>query len=222
MTDKKTGASRPLSLQRNARNKVDGRALLAGIADSTAACVFLDPQYRGVLDKQKYGNEGVRQARRADLPQMGDDAIRWFVRESVRVVRPTGHVFLWVDKFTLGEGRHLRWKHLLPVSTVDLLFWSTLRFGMGKRSRTSTEVVVVLQKHPVRADVWTDHRIRDSWPEHSDATIHPHAKPHQLTERLIRAVTKRGDLVVDPCAGGYGVLEACVASGREFFGGDLV
>jgi len=195
--------------------------MLAAIEDSTAAAAFLDPQYRAVLDKLAFGNEGVRQSRRAKLPQMTDDDITWFVRECARVVQPGGHVFLWVDKFTLGTGRHVRWRHLLPLDVVDMIFWASMRFGMGKRSRTSSEVVIILQKRPVRADVWTDHRIRDFWIEHADQTIHPHAKPHQLTERLIRASTKAGDLVVDPCAGGYGVLEACRISGRDFLGCDL-
>lgn len=213
---------RPFPLQRNVRQRMDGRALLAAIEDSTAACAFCDPQYRGVLDKLKFGNEGVRQSRRASLPQMSDSEIAWFVRECTRVVRPSGHVFLWVDKFTLGTGKQVRWTHLLPVEVVDMIFWGTLRFGMGKRSRAGTEVVLVLQKRPIRADAWTDHRIRDFWPEHADQTIHPHAKPHQLVERLIRAVTKKGDLVVDPCAGGYGVLTACQLSEREFLGSDLI
>jgi DNA modification methylase len=42
-----------------------------------------------------------------------------------------------------------------------------------------------------------------------------------LIERLIRATTKAGDLVVDPCAGSYVVLEACRVSGRQFVGCDL-
>jgi site-specific DNA-methyltransferase (adenine-specific) len=74
----------------------------------------------------------------------------------------------------------------------------------------------------IAAGAWTDHGINDCWPESSDRRIHAHTKPHVLTERLIRAATRRGDVVIDPCAGGYGVLEACRASGREFVGGDLL
>ena len=38
--------------------------------------------------------------------------------------------------------------------------------------------------------------------------IHPHAKPFELTKRVIGAVTKPGDLVVDPAAGSYVVMHA--------------
>ena len=43
----------------------------------------------------------------------------------------------------------------------------------------------------------------------------------QLQAQLIEAVTNPGDLVVDPAAGTYSVLEACQQTGREFLGCDL-
>jgi tRNA G10 N-methylase Trm11 len=39
--------------------------------------------------------------------------------------------------------------------------------------------------------------------------------------RALLAVTNRGDLVVDPCAGGYGILEICRSIGRNFLGCDV-
>jgi site-specific DNA-methyltransferase (adenine-specific) len=124
----------------------------------------------------------------------------------------------------VGSGRHLGLFAYAPdLAIVDLICWNKLRNGMGRRARCRSEYLVVAQKKPTRAKgVWTDHRLDDSWPEMSDRSIHPHAKPRQLTERLIRAATKRGDLVVDPCAGSYGVLDACHATGRRFVGCDLV
>ena len=47
-----------------------------------------------------------------------------------------------------------------------------------------------------------------------------HAKPVGLIERLIAAVTLPGDLVIDPQAGGFGVLHAAGRLGREFIGCD--
>jgi site-specific DNA-methyltransferase (adenine-specific) len=38
---------------------------------------------------------------------------------------------------------------------------------------------------------------------------------------LIGAVTLPGDLVVDPAAGGFGVLQAARSLGREFVGCDI-
>ena len=50
---------------------------------------------------------------------------------------------------------------------------------------------------------------------------HPHEKPVNLNKRLLEATTEKGDLVVDPCAGGFGVLKVCQETGREFLGTDL-
>ena len=50
---------------------------------------------------------------------------------------------------------------------------------------------------------------------------HPHQKPKGLIKALIEATTEPGDLIVDPCAGSFVVLEVCQATKREFIGCDL-
>lgn len=226
MRSKRRGGNRRiLSLQgRNIRQQMNGIELLGELPNSIASMVFFDPQYRGVLDKQKYGNEGERQKERAKLAQMSTDDIVYFIEEIERTLKASGHLMLWMDKFTIASAEHKRWLRRAPLlATVDLLSWNKLTFGMGRRLRCSTEYLLILQKLPTRASgIWLDHGMRDSWSEMHDRAIHPHAKPIVATERLIRAATKRGDLVIDPCAGGYGVLEACRASGREFIGCDLI
>lgn len=214
----------PEGVRFDERNAMDGVDLYSAIPDGKAAEVWLDPQYRAVMDAMSYGNEGARQKRRAALPQMSDDLIAYFVEEAQRVLRPSGHLLLWMDKFSLAEGVHLRWaRRAKLLHRVDVQFWFTLRFGMGRRSRGSVEPLVVFQKEPKRAkDLWTDNGMRDGFPEYSDRTVHPHAKPVARIMETIRATTNLGDLVVDPCAGGYSVLEACRFSGRRFLGCDLV
>jgi site-specific DNA-methyltransferase (adenine-specific) len=214
-------------IERNVRQTMDGLEMLGKLPDRIAAVVFLDPQYRSVLDKMEFGNEGERNAGRAALPQMTDKVIRKFIGEVGRVLRPSGHLFLWVDKFGMATGLFREWLADLPrnaqLEVVDLIAWNKMRPGMGRRARCSTEYCIVIQRPPVRAKgIWTDHSLRDCWAEYSDREIHTHCKPYALTERLIRATTVAGDLIVDPCAGGYGVLEAALATGREFVGCDVL
>jgi len=213
-----------LKVERNARQRMDAVELLEKIPDRIAKLVIVDPQYRTGLDHLKFGNEGSRQKARYKLPQMTDDTIAFMVEEAARIMKPSAHLAIWLDKFSIGTGQHLKYlRRARSLQVVDLLSWNKLRTGMGRRFRCVTEYLVLAQKLPIRAQgVWTDHRINDCWSESTDRRIHAHAKPYVLTERLIRACTDRGDLVVDPCAGGYGVLEACLASGREFIGGDLI
>lgn len=205
----------------NYRNHSDGRDLLRAVNDVSVPCVFFDPQYRGILDKLAYGNEGVsRGLQRSALPQMSEETIKEFISEIARVLIASGHLFLWVDKFHLCQGVS-SW---LPedVQIVDMIVWNKQKMGMGYRTRRQCEYLVVAQKRPVRAKgVWIAHDIPDVWEEKAVAG-HPHTKPVGLQMRLIEAVTHPGDVVVDPAAGSYSVLEACKNTGRTFLGGDLV
>jgi site-specific DNA-methyltransferase (adenine-specific) len=78
----------------NSKLKMDGLTLLKSLENCSVSAVFFDPQYRGVLDKMNYGNEGERQIERSKLIQMNEKKIISFVREINRVVRPSGHLFL--------------------------------------------------------------------------------------------------------------------------------
>ena len=206
----------------NAKNKADGLKLMSDINDNCISAAFFDPQYRGILDKLKYGNEGVSRGKlRSSLPQMNDDAIISFIREINRLLKESGHLFLWVDKFHLCQGV-LDWFTDTELNLVDLIVWDKGKIGMGYRTRRKSEYLIVFQKSPVKAkSCWTDHTIPDVWEEKAEK-IHTHSKPVELQKRLISAVTVEGDVVLDPAAGGFSVLTACKESGRDFIGGDIV
>lgn len=206
----------------NHKNKADGLELMDDIYDGCIAAAFFDPQYRGVLDKLSYGNEGQGRGKaRASLPQMDEGTIRMFIKKLARVLRPSGHLFLWVDKFHLCQGV-LGWLDDTPFNIVDMIVWDKGHIGMGYRSRRQSEYLIVLQKSPVRAKgCWMDHSIPDVWKEPVSKS-HPHSKPVELQKRLIVAVSQAGDAILDPAAGGYSVFDACKTAGRTFIGGDLI
>ena len=215
----------PPGLECNARLAMDGRELLAALPPAAAPAAFLDPQYRGVLDHLAYGNEGERRGRRrAGLAQMGEAEISEFVRAIDRVLIPGGHLFLWIDKFHLMTGFR-DWLGGTELGVVDMVTWDKGRIGMGYRTRRRAEHLVVAQKAPRKAKgVWKRHDIPDVWPEaipkeRRAAGVHP--KPIGLQARLIEAVSNAGDLVLDPAAGTYSVLEACKQAERAFLGCDL-
>lgn len=205
----------------NKKNKANGLDLLADINDSTIAVAFFDPQYRGVLDKLKYGNEGkARGMARSKLIQMPENTIIDFIKQIDRVLKDSGHLFLWVDKYHLCQGVQ-KWIEDTNLNLVDMAVWDKDKIGMGYRTRHKSEYLVVFQKTPVRAKgYWHDHAIPDIWVEKTPK-IHPHSKPVNLQKRLILATTIEGDCVLDPAAGGYSVFNACKAVGRDFIGGDI-
>ena len=212
----------PAGLHYDARLKMDGLDFLARLPDEAIPLAFLDPQYRGVLDKLAYGNEGVNRGRaRAALQQMDETAIVAFVQAIDRVLAASGHLFLWLDKFHLCSGI-APWLAETRLTVVDLITWDKGRMGMGYRTRRQSEYLVVLQKAPRRAKgVWTIHDIPDLWRERVERGRHAHRKPVGLQAKLIAAVSNPGDVVIDPAAGSFSVLEACQQQGRRFLGCDI-
>ena len=212
----------PDFLKPNTRLKMDGLKLLSYLPKESVPVAFLDPQYRGVLDRMNYGNEGKsREKRRYSLMQMPEELIAEFIQGIDNVLIPSGHLFLWMDKFHLCQGFR-GWFADTQLDIVDLIVWNKDRFGMGYRSRRVSEYCVVLQKYPRRAKgVWKIHNIRDVWLERTKTKDHPHQKPIGLQAELIAAVSSEGDYVIDPAAGSFSVMEAALSKNRNFIGCDL-
>jgi site-specific DNA-methyltransferase (adenine-specific) len=211
--------------QQNAAQYGDALALLRSLSNSCSPVTIFDPQHREVLDKLAYGNEGARQRERCKLPAMSSDYVDACCREAARVLAPSGYLLRWIDTFGLCQAHHLRVADGLQC--VDLIAWDNLRPGNGYRSRRCGDYLVVLQKAPVRAKVtWRDHGIRSRWPEKINLKIYPrelypHTKPIDLIAKLIGAITRPGDLVVDPAAGSFVVMHAAHQLGRDFVGCDI-
>lgn len=205
----------------NFKNKIDGLKLLENIKSETIKVSFFDPQYRGVLDKLKYGNEGKKRGKaRHELQQMNEETIINFIREIDRVLLPSGHLFLWVDKFHLCTGV-VEWFENTKLELVDMITWDKGKIGMGYRTRRKSEYLIIFQKKPIKAKgYWNDHTIPDVWLEKVDK-VHAHSKPLELQKRLIEATSEENDFVLDPASGGYSVYKSCQLCNRNFIGGDI-
>ena len=214
--------------------QMDGIELIRNLPhNSVDACIF-DPQYKSVLEKMKYGNEGARQKGRAKLQQMSEEVIIQFLGAIKDVLKPSAHLFLWVDKFILCEGKHIKWLENInldwtgvpskePLNLVDMITWHKESFGMGYRSRRTSEHLLILQKSPKTIKNWTVKNIRDVWSEkiENPRLGHPHKKPVGLTVELIKSVVPKNGIVLDPCSGSFSSFEASRLAGRDFLGCDL-
>ena len=206
----------------NRRNKMNGLDLLDLLDKESIKVAFFDPQYRGVLDKLSYGNEGKSRGKdRSALPQMSQEIIFEFLAKIELVLKPNGYLFLWLDKFHLFEVKS--WiENYQSLEIVDMIVWNKMKIGMGYRTRRKSEYLVVIQKAPKQAkSTWTLHNIPDVWDEKILDKNHTHAKPIELQKQLILATTNENDLVLDPASGGYSVFRCCKETGRNFIGCDL-
>lgn len=212
----------PHGLQCNKRLKMDGLRFLSKLPPASIPVSFFDPQYRGILDAMSYGNEGKRRGKaRCNLEQMSADTIGEFVRDINNALIPSGHLFLWMDKFHLCMG-FSEWLAGTSLDVVDMVTWNKGKMGMGYRTRRLAEYLIILQKEPRRAKgVWKIHDIPDVWDEAVRRNGHIHKKPVGLQARLIEAVSNPGDIVIDPAAGSFSVMEACGQRNRNFLGCDI-
>lgn len=201
-----------------------GLELLDQLPDQSIDLAFFDPQYRGVLNKMRYGNEGERQKRRTTLIQMEEEIILSFIHGIHRVLKTSAYLFLWIDKFHLCEGLK-NWLEDTTLQSVDLITWDKCKMGMGYRTRRQSEYLLVLQKKPIKAKgTWKLHTIRDVWSEPIPANelrAHPHSKPRGLQKALIESCSNEGDVVLDPASGSFSVFECCKELKRNFIGTDL-
>ena len=204
-----------------------GLMLLDMLKTSSISCFFFDPQYRGILDSLGFGNEGeTREMRRTALKQMPLEEIHTFLCMFPSLLKPGGYIFLWLDKYHLLNHTHEFNDDLAPLGTtmVDMITWDKEKMGMGYRTRKQCEYLLIFQKAPRHPKTdWTVRNLRDIYRAPVDRVKgHVHAKPIGLQTELIRAVTRPGDCVVDPAAGGYSVLKACnEVRERVFIGCDL-
>ena len=207
----------------NQRNQMNGLHLLDLLDESSVKVVFFDPQYRGILDKMSYGNEGKNRGKeRSSLPQMSEETIKDFLAKIERILKPNGYLFLWIDKFHLMEGVKKWFENFKTLEIVDMITWDKKKMGMGYRSRRRSEYCVVVQKEPRQAkSTWLLHNIPDVWEEKLVCKEHTHSKPIELQKQLILATSQENDLIVDPASGGYSVFMACLGVNRNFLGCDL-
>lgn len=190
---------------------------MRSLPNNSVKLVFFDPQY-----------EKVRQVLSLNYPLsfQPDKQISQFCQEISRVLKPSGFCLLWVNKTVLSAGRVLNWlAQASQLKIVDLLVWYKQNIlGLGSWFRSQAEFAFLLQKHPAQSKLFTNHSFGNVWTESSlpaSQRKHPHQKPKKLIRTLIEATTEPGDLVVDPCAGSFIVLEVCQETKREFIGCDL-
>ncbi|KLL03014.1 MAG: adenine-specific DNA methylase [Mycoplasmataceae bacterium RV_VA103A] len=201
----------------NAKQAGEALELLSSLEDNSVDLVFLDPQYEKVANVLKLAYP---------LYPQSDYQIMRIIEQVGRILKPSSFCLLWINKGLLGSDRIAAW--LIKSSSlkiVDCLVWykkNTL--GLGTWLRSNAEFCFLLQKYPTTGKRFTNRSFGTVWEENQLAVSqkkHPHQKPKGLIKALVEATTIAGDLIVDPCAGSFIVLEVCRELGRDYLGCDL-
>jgi len=190
--------------------------MLKSLDNKSVSLVFFDPQY------EKAGSVMF-----VDYPLhfQSENQIIVILKEIERILKPSGFCLLWVNKEVLKSDRVQNWLiKTTKLNIVDFLVWLKRKIGMGSYFRSSGEYAWLLQKNPTNSKKFTNRCIPNIWKEDMIGVAkrkHPHQKPYFLIRTLIEATTKEEELVVDPCAGSFVVLDACQQTNRNFLGVDL-
>lgn len=201
----------------NTKQSGEALELLSGLENNSVSLVFFDPQY-----------EPVKNVLSANYPLycQSDYQILRILEQIERILKPSAFCLLWVNKTLLGNDRIPLWLLKTPsLKIVDFLVWHKKNtLGLGNWFRSNAEYCFLLQKFPQTGKVFKNRSFGNVWEESvlpPSKRQHPHQKPYNLIKALVEATTNQGDLIIDPCAGSFVVLEVCQELKREFCGVDL-
>ena len=201
----------------NTKQSGEALELLTNLKENSVSLVFFDPQYEPVWNVL---------SRDYPLYSQSDYQILRILEQIERVLKSSSFCLLWVNKTLLGNDRIPLWLLKTPVlKIVDFLVWHKKNsLGLGNWLRSNAEFCFLIQKYPQSGKLFKNRSFGNVWEENvvpNSKRKHPHQKPRELIKALISATTNEKDLVVDPCAGSFVVLEVCQELKREFLGCDL-
>jgi len=102
-----------------------------------------------------------------------------------------------------------------------LVIWKKHNFGLGWAFRHQHEMILVLEKGKPKYNLTDFSDVQKASHINHNKTNHPHEKPIDLLEKMIRHSSKKGNIVLDPFAGSGSTCKACRKLKREWIGIEL-
>ena len=140
--------------------------------------------------------------------------------EFYRILKKNSSVYLFTN-----------WKHY-PFLTEfiirytkfkirHLIIWKKHNFGLGWYFRHQYEMILVLEKGKPRYNLTNFSDVQTASHINHNKLNHPHQKPIDLLEKMIKHSSKKGDLVLDPFSGSGSTCKACENLNRKWLGIEL-
>ena len=224
---------------------IEGMSLLP---DETVDLIFADPPYNIGKD---YGNNQMRLSDQ-EYREWSD---RW-IREAVRLLKPTGSIYVcsdWrysgmiqalLDGYLIvknritwrrekGRGSRYNWKnnmediwfavksesYVFNVEEVKIKKQVIAPYRENGQPKDWVEENGERYRYTYPANIWIDTVVPFwSMPEN---TPHPTQKPEMVVERVMKASSNPGDVVLDPFIGSGTTAVVAVRLGRRFIGFEI-
>lgn len=203
---------------------------MKAIADNSIDLIVTDPPYDigsisggGSVNTVKKLNKSLQDLRKADLIK-GYDIVA-FGEEALRIMNEI-NIYFWCNKkqipvyFDFYVNKHkctfdiLAWHKTNALPTYSNKYLSDTEYllyfrkGKGKCFPESYEDAKTYYVAPI------NHKDKKLWG-------HPTIKPLDITEKIIRNSTRKGQTVLDPFSGSGTTAIACINNNRNFIGFEL-
>jgi len=170
-------------------------------------------------------------------PPYGDNAVYGFYNKTIKNnENPLINCLALVECYrVLRRNRSMyiftNWKHY-PFLTEfiirytkfrikHLVIWKKHNFGMGWAFRHQYELILVLEKGKPKYNLTDFSDVQTASHINHNARTHPHEKPVDLIEKMVKHSSCEGQLILDPFAGSGAVCKASKNLNRRWIGIEL-
>lgn len=203
----------------------DSAELCKKFKEKSVDCIITDPPF-GIfnLSKQAVTQKGKHHARRIANDDSPELAIEVFknVMSSLLPKTADGADCYVVTNWPVLADWIVMTREFMPefgFKPKGMITWRKERPGQGDVENNpwglSTEYILFFQKGPRTRTVKRRVNVLEIDSVHSSKNIHPHEKPQQLLEQLIKTSTVERDFIVDPFGGSGSLAIAARNTGRS-------
>ncbi len=206
--------------------KQDCIKFLAGLPENSIDVLVTDPAYSGMNNKLKlgsgrivgkYNDKGLENGKWFAEFEDSVENYEQFLAECKRVIKPTGHIYIMFDSFSLlSLGSTVR--RFFDVK--NLITWDKVNLGMGHYYRRRHEYVLfatngntVKIKNRSFPDVWRVKRIHKA--------SYPTQKPVEIFDIMLSASAEPGFTICDPFLGSGSAAISALKNNCNFIGNDI-
>ncbi len=188
----------------------DARELSKAIPDESVDLILTDPPF-GIGFKYDNGYK--------DDPGQYDDLMKWLIRESNRVIKPGGLIFVFVAQTQL--------RHIWPIFPENSRIFAACKNFVQIRPtqvQFAYDPVIFWRKDGIRLkeDSGRDWHIGNTSPASYDVTFHPCPRPLDTIVYMVDNFSPRCGVVLDWFMGSGTTALACKITERYWWGCEII